>query len=107
MFLAVDLAPQCGSLQRPSTEVKSEGDKRVELAVIQGHLDQPQHGSLRGFDVTSQQLLAGPLINPVREPLSLVFPDDVPVSDRRPASRADVDRRPEPLETLDMVEPFS
>lgn len=56
MLAAIDLPPQCRSLQRTSTKVEGERDQRIKLPVRQRHRDEPQNGSLSDSHVLGQKL---------------------------------------------------
>lgn len=45
MLLAIDLAPQGGSLEGPAAQVEGEGRQRIEPPVGERHRDQPQNGT--------------------------------------------------------------
>ena len=51
MLLAVDTPPQRGALKGAGPKVEREGNQRIELIVIERHLDQPQHGALGLRDI--------------------------------------------------------
>ena len=58
----------------------------VEVAVLERHPDEAQHGPLGRLDITAQQLLGGCLVDTVGEPVTLIVAHHVTVADGRPAA---------------------
>ena len=106
MLLSIDLFAERRSLQRPGAKIECERNECIESAVGERHADEPRYGPLCSPDVATQQFITRFLIDPVREPPPLMPPHYVPVADGRPASRADVNGRAEPLEAANEIEPL-
>ncbi len=97
-------ASNCPSVS--GTEIEGERNQCIELPVRQGQRDEPQHSSLGTSYVLAQKLCCLCLRDARCELILFMCQNDMPITDGRVASRANVNGGAEAFKPLDQVEPF-